>query len=147
MGKANAGDEVVKTETVEMPIPKKVNQINKKFTNISKDSSLFQTKSNEEILSKVDGAVALTSYFSGDFQELDEKCHSMMEKTSTRHKNGLHVLYRCTVCGKEDVNQNLKSHIEINHLEGVSIPCNLCEKTFRSRKYMHAHNSRHHKSL
>ena len=144
MGKANAGDEVVKTETVEMPISKKVNQINKKFTNISKDSSVFQTKSNEEILSKVDGAVALTSYFSGDFQELDEKCHSMMEKTSNRHTNG-QLLCRCKICGKEDRDTNLKNHIEINHLEGVSIPCNFCEKTFRSRHSQTMHIGRNHK--
>ena len=150
MGKAN-GDEVIETETVKMPFPKKANQIHKKVTNISKDPGLFQTSSSEKILSKefdeFDRKVALTSYFSGDFPELDEKCHSMMEKTSNKHTNGLQVLYRCKVCGKEDVNQNLKSHIEINHLEGVSIPCNFCEKTFRSRKSVYMHNYHMHKSL
>ena len=150
MGKSNADDEVVQPETVKMPAPRKANQSHKKVTNISRDPSLFQNSSNEKMWSKepdFDRTVALTSYFSGDFLELDKKCHSMMEKTSTRHKNGLHVLYRCTVCGKEDVNQNLKSHIEINHLDGVSIPCNLCEKTFRSRKSMYRHNREIHKSV
>ena len=127
MGQTN-GEEVIPTETVQLHVPKKVNQIDKKVTNISKDSSVFQTNSNEK--SKVDRAIALTSYFSGDFQELDEKCHAMMEKTSNKHTNG-QFLRRCKICGKEDREANLKVHIEGNHLEGVSIPCNSCEKNFR----------------
>ena len=131
MGKANAGDEVIQTETIKIPVPKKSNKIHKKM---AKASGLFQTNSNEEILNNeldtVDRAVALTSCFSGDLQEIDEKCYSMMEKTLNKQTSGL-PLYRCKVCGKEEINRNLKSHIEANHLEGVSIPCNFCEKTFR----------------
>ena len=119
MGKAN-GDELTQTETAKMPLPRKVNQSHEKVTNISQDPGLFQTSSNEKILNKeidkFDPIVALTSYFSGDLTELDKKCHSMMEKTSNKHTNGVQVLYRCKVCGKEDVNQNLKSHIEIKHI-------------------------------
>ena len=132
-------------------LPKKFNQINKKVTNTPKDQSFFQTNSREGILSdgqdKFDNTVALTGYFSsGDLQELDQKCYSMMEKTSNKHTNGL-VLYRCKVCGKEDINQNIKQHIEAHHLEGISIPCNYCEKTFRSRKAMFCHKKSYHKSL
>ena len=149
MGKAD-GEEKIPTETVEM-LPKKFNQINKKVTNTQEDQSLFQTNSKEGILSdgqdKFDNTVALTGYFSsGDLQELDQKCYSMMEKTSNKHTNG-HVLYRCKVCGKEDMNQNIKNHIEVHHLEGVSIPCNYCEKTFRSRKAIFSHKQSYHKSL
>ena len=121
---------------------KKANQIQKKEANISKSSGLFQTNLSTE-LDQVDMAVALTSYFSGNMQELDEKCYSRMEKTSNRHANG-QSLYRCKVCGKEEIKLNMKSHIEANHLEGVSIPCNLCEKTFRSRPSLNMHNRRNH---
>ena len=42
---------------------------------------------------------------------------------------------KCTICGKEnagrDRKRNLEKHIE-THLEGLSYPCQLCGKTFRS---------------
>ena len=148
MGKAYDYDE----ERAEISVPKKEHLIHKKVTNIAKDPGLF---SNERILSKeLDKSartVALSSFFGGDLknlildpdQELNEKCHSMMEKTSNKHTNGLNVLYRCKECGKEDRNHNLKSHIEANHLE-VSIPCNFCEKNFRSRKMMKNHEIKEH---
>jgi len=47
----------------------------------------------------------------------------------------------CTVCGKEGKLSQIKDHIEAKHLEGVSIPCNYCEKTFRSRRRMSYHKS------
>ena len=88
--------------------------------------------------------VALASNFSsGDLQELDEKCISMMEKASRRNAHKM-PLYRCKVCGKEDINGTLKRHIEANHLE-VSMQCNFCEKTFRSRHSLGEHTRRNHK--
>ena len=67
---------------------------------------------------------------SSDMQKLDEKLNSMMEKTSRRNSDG-RPIYVCKLCGKEAKNQHIKNHIEYKHLEGVSIPCNLCEMTFR----------------
>ena len=64
------------------------------------------------------------------FQELDEKCNAMMEKTDKRQANGF-PLYLCKVCGKEEIKSAIVKHIENKHLEGVSIPCNICEKVFR----------------
>ena len=146
VGKAN-GDEVTQTEPVKMP--KKANQIYKKEATISK-SGLLQTTFNGDILSndldKVERTVALTSYFSGDLQELDEKCYSMMEKTTKKQARGF-PLYSCKVCGKEAINEHMKSHIEANHLEGVSIPCNFCEKKFRSRNSLANHKRQKHTSI
>ena len=90
------------------------------------------------------GTVALPSQFSGDLQQLNSQSTSMMVKTSTKTSSG-HPLYRCTVCGKEGKSYNLRNHIEVNHLEGVSIPCNLCEKTFRCTKSLGNHNNSNHK--
>ena len=138
-----SGGEVTQSEPVKMPVPKKATQIHKTGANVS---GLFQTNFNRDISSndpdKVDRTVALTSHFSGDLQELDEKCNSMMEKTSRKKENG-NILYRCKVCGKEAINGDLKKHVEANHLEGVSIPCNDCEKTFRSRKTLKYHLKEH----
>ena len=138
------GDEMIETGPIKMP--KEANLSHRQDSNMSDSPGLVQMNFSKEIssneLEKVERNVALRSFFSGDLQELDEKCNSMMEKTSKRKENG-HLLYRCQVCGKEAINGDLKSHIESNHLDGFSIPCNLCEKTFRSRKSLGKHNSCH----
>ena len=68
---------------------------------------------------------------------------NLMEKTSKKNENG-NLLHRCKVCGNEAINTHMKTHIEANHLEGVVIPCNLCESTFRSRHSLNMHNRRNH---
>ena len=89
------------------------------------------------------GTVAIMKNYLGDFQELEDQTMSMMEKTSRKNPRG-QPFYICKVCGKEDINGNLKTHIEANHLEGVSIPCNNCEKTFRCKKSLGTHIRRNH---
>ena len=90
------------------------------------------------------GTVALRSNFSGDIQELDNKIDSMMVKTSNKDARG-DFLHMCTLCGKEANKSHLKNHIEANHLEGISVPCNLCEKTFRSRNALSFHKHSNHR--
>ena len=118
----------------------KKNRLLNSNPSMSKAPHVSRNEANGEFsnTSQDDKTVALTSYFSGNMQELDEKCNSMMEKTFKKMANGLPI-YKCISCGKEGISGNLKEHIEINHLKGVSIPCNLCEKTFRSRKTMRQH--------
>ena len=143
MGKADYG-EMVQTETVEMPVPKKENQVHKKEANISQSSGLFQ-KSKTDDRDDISNTVALSSYFSGNIMlELDKKCNLMMEKTSKKRENSTQPLYMCTVCGKEAAISHLKKHIEANHLEGVLVPCNSCDKTFRSRASLTMHMRRNH---
>ena len=89
--------------------------------------------------------VALKSNFHGDLQELDEKVISMMEKTDNKNVHG-QPIYQCTLCGKEGKNGQLKNHIEANHLEGVSIPCNLCQIMFRSKRGLTTHIYENHRN-
>ena len=90
------------------------------------------------------GTVALANTFSGDLQEIENQTNSMMEKISKKI-NGKQ-LYKCTLCGKESEHKtNIKNHIEAKHLEGISIPCDLCEKTFRSRNSLANHKHVYHK--
>ena len=63
---------------------------------------------------------------------LEEMIKSMMEKSQNRIANGSRFADVCKVCGKEGFGRNIKDHIEANHLEGIVIPCSLCNKTFRS---------------
>ena len=60
-------------------------------------------------------------------------------------KNGVRARL-CKVCGKEGSMQNIMSHIEANHISGISIPCDLCEKHFMSRYSLRIHKSRDHRN-
>ena len=51
----------------------------------------------------------------------------------------------CKVCGKEDKVTNIISHIEGNHLEGISIPCDHCDKAFGARDNLRKHKAKYHK--
>ena len=129
MGKSS-NDEAIQTQT-EIHFQEKESKI----------KNYKQTKSKPR--GQEERTVALTSYFSENFPELDKKCISMMEKTPKTSPNGL-PLYRCERCGKEAIIGNLKNHIEANHLEGISIPCNFCEKTFRARQALKKHMDKNH---
>ena len=84
----------------------------------------------------------LTSSFSEDFLELDGQIESMMTKGQNSMTYGSRSVITsvCAVCGKEGQTRNIKDHIEAKHIEGVAIPCNACDKTFRTRNSL-----RHHK--
>ena len=76
---------------------------------------------------------------SSEMSELQDKINEHLE----RCEDGK---FRCTICGKTATEKiQIEYHIEGLHLEGVSIPCPLCEKTFRSRNSMREHKSRIHK--
>ena len=87
--------------------------------------------------------VAIPSNFSGDLDELEERVKSMMEKSQNRIANGREFALQCKVCGKEGHGTNIKDHIEANHLEGIVIPCNLCDKAFRSRAGFRQHKHKY----
>ena len=55
---------------------------------------------------------------------------------------GMNKSYVCQVCGKEGQWSNIRDHIEMNHLEGISIPCNICNKIYWSRKTLSIHKSK-----
>jgi len=105
-----------------------------------KDSLMNEQKVVEP---QFDGTVAVTSFAMygdiNDMQVLDQKVRSLMQKSQHLNKNGIGRAEMCTVCGKEGDQRNIKDHIESKHLEGVSIPCNHCEKTFRTRNGLRSH--------
>ena len=111
-----------------------------KSSSRSKSNVTEQTNAHEN--ETFTGTVALASDFSADLHDLDVKVNSMMEKTSRKNIHRL-PLFRCTVCGKEAINGDLKKHIEANHLEGVSIPCYLCQHIARSTRGLQKHKTRH----
>ena len=92
---------------------------------------------NTEPTSQKPGNKTKTVATQGDnaLKDLDEQVRSMMEKSqnlvSSERKRKADI---CKVCGKEGEGAVIMNHIEANHLVGISIPCNKCEATFRSRK-------------
>ena len=92
-------------------------------------------------------ALPKTSIMSADLQELDETVKTMMEISENMIQEEIRQKRAkiCKPCGKEGPSTNIKQHIEANHLEGVSLPCNLCDKILRSRKVLRMHISRNHK--
>ena len=137
LGGKTEGCAIIQREDVK--VSKKVTRVEKKeAANVLKSSSFSdqsessfdeQTFANE--LDLISGlSKALTNPVSKDVQELEEKCKSMMEKTVKKQANGF-PLYMCKVCGKEEIKSGITKHIEAKHVEGLSLPCNVCEKTFR----------------
>ena len=109
---------------------------------------------NVNALQKSSSALAIPNQFSDDLQELDEKVKSLMEKTENkipngqRNKNGTPMLrssFICKLCGKEGVSHHIRDHIEANHLEGIALPCEHCDKVFSARINLNQHKNRVHK--
>ena len=52
----------------------------------------------------------------------------------------------CNVCNVKEGRVNVISyHIEANHLEGISVVCGVCDKTFSSRFVLSVHKNKFHK--
>ena len=96
-------------------------------------------------------AVAITNQFT-DLAALDQKVKSMMERSQNMIQAGTRgdgtpkrqTAFICKVCGKEGLPRHIRDHIEANHLEGISILCEHCGKTFSARVNLSMHKSRVH---
>ena len=60
-----------------------------------------------------------------------------METSQNRLPNGPGRAKICKVCGKEGQSMGIRDHIEANHLEGVSLPCNVCGQKVLCNKLSH----------
>ena len=137
MGKTD--EKVQDFELEEKYLPSRFSPAMNTKRNIPKTPS----KSSKIINPGENQTLAIAGNLSGDLDELEERVKSMMEKSENKIASGLQLAYRCKVCGKEGHGRNIKDHIEANHLEGIAIPCNHCEKTFRSRNSFKLHNRQH----
>ena len=80
--------------------------------------------------------------FSGKLEELDIKIKAMIGRGENMILKGSAMIkvYVCQVCGKEGASTTqIRDHIEANHIEVISIPCNSCQKAFRSRNAFRQH--------
>ena len=142
MGKSD--EKVQYFEVDEKYVPRKVSPVN--ASSQLKEGSIKKTCSKIQNTGQK-GTLAIPGLnFYGDFVELEERVKSMMEKSENNYANQGRKADRCKVCGKEGMSNAIKDHIEANHLEGVVIPCNLCDNTFRSRDSLRQHHKRQHKN-
>ena len=128
-------------------------ELNPKPTN-NKPQEPFETSPAQNIheTEDVSKAIAVSNQFSSDMQALDEKVKSMMERSQNmmpagKRANGAakrKTAFICKVCGKECIFTNIKNHIEANHVEGISLPCDYCDKVFSARTYLRKHKSKFH---
>ena len=113
------------------------------------DQSVVETFEQEDhFAANQEKSVSLTNpKISVNIEELDETIKSMMtrgEKITTGSQAGAWTRI-CVICEKEGLLTNIKDHIEANHIEGISHPCNQCAKTFRSRHLLRHHHISCHK--
>ena len=72
------------------------------------------------------------------FQEIDKKIKPLIIKYENRRG------FSCKVCDRNGDSGTIKDHIEAKHLEGISLPCNLCNIMLKSRSSLKMHKRRHH---
>ena len=98
------------------------------------------TQQSQNLQTNNERRISIPNFVSGDLQELDEKVKSMMETSENLAPSGKNRAAKiCKMCGKEGHPMAIRDHIEANHLEGVSLPCNVCGKDFRSRIILRRH--------
>ena len=132
------------------PIPQKMNpkpfleRERSSLISVQNETGLNQRKDAQSPSQQmnIERRIAIPNFVSGDFKDLDEKVKSMMEKSQYFIASGKERANICKVWGKEGAGIAIRDHIEANHLDGVSLPCNVCEKTFRSRLRLRQHKCR-----
>ena len=76
-----------------------------------------------------------TALVSLEAHQLDEQIKSMMTRTEKKMTSGntSKAVFACNQCGKEGQWQNIKTHIEANHIaSNLSYSCDICGKISRS---------------
>ena len=97
-------------------------------------------QNTQEISKHKEDNIKDLSNLSQVFEDLDNAIRPMMEKTNKKlaHLKGKRV-FKCKVCGKESRAYQIKNHIEAKHLGRVIIPCDHCDKIFRTRSALYYH--------
>ena len=79
-----------------------------------------------------------------ELHELDQQIRSMMTTTDDKTTNNQGLVAICNICGKRKPLKSMPSHIEANHITGVSHACDTCGKVSRSRNALSTHKLNNH---
>ena len=66
---------------------------------------------------------------------INEVLDTMMER--------IDGIWTCNVCGKTNKNKGDNRRHAETHIDGMSHPCNICDKKFRSSNVLRTHKYRH----
>ena len=141
MGKEESALEDPQIDDFKIPLP----TLDEPTCKQEKDISKQQHPPSSTKLGEAKEMVRARKEISEGLREMERQTHLKMEKTSRTTSSG--PIFKCKVCGKEGRNAQLKAHIQANHSEGFSIPCNFCEKTFRSKCSLKGHKSEKEKKI
>ena len=97
-------------------------------------------KTEKEVLKprKLSTSKLVTNNSDISTKEIDEKLSEYIVK-------GEGGVYTCEYCGKTARDSfNMRRHVE-THMEGLSFPCQSCDKIFRSRHSLATHKSKYHR--
>ena len=127
------------------------NKLVRKSTTHNLQKFSFKHDMNDREMASTE--LAIFSLDNGDLQALDALVKSMMVRstnmvTSGNQANGtlrLTTASICKVCGQEGRPTHIQDHIEANHVEGMSISCDFCEKAFSGRASYRKHRAKFHK--
>ena len=148
-GLSGGTEENVAQTTTNTPIPKNVckNPKPQNHQTIQDDNFKINTMSNiytpEKDETEVKALVVSNFSFAGELHELDEKIKTMMALGQNMTHDGKQTATVCQVCGKEGYRTQIRDHIEANHIDGLVVPCNSCDKTYRSRNALRVHQYNH----
>ena len=115
----------------------------------NKLETLNQPKRNDNIKSKTkDTSLALIPVDNGTLSVIadtsTEDIKATLESMMERVDDGDYK-WRCTVCGKKSARKDhSRTHAE-THIEGLSYPCNHCDKVSRSTSALAVHISSYHR--
>ena len=70
--------------------------------------------------------------------ELEIQINQMMERSEK--------VWKCKVCGKRSIKQDIKVHVE-THIDGLVFSCQICNKTSTTRGSLQYHISNYHSGL
>ena len=130
------------TKTKNVQLPKK-NHVDTNFGNSTTDLRNIKLEETTNLFNRIETTKDNYDYM----QNLDKNIQSLMAKSDLiiRVAGIPRKAYTCTICGKEGQGRNIKNHIETHHMEGISIPCNFCDESFKSRMSLFSHMRKAHK--
>ena len=122
------------------PNSKSASKKNPLTKNVSYENGLAVHGEGEKALALIDETTNNT-----DVESLDKQVKSMMTFSENTDLRGRKKRI-CKICGKEGSMQYIMDHIEVHHITGISIPCELCGKVSKSRNRLRAHKSDYHRN-
>ena len=141
------------TETEAEVSPKQTKQKSEakspKYRTIAEQFTIHKYVFNENELVQEESEKALAladeATNSSDVEILNQQVKSMMTFSEKANPHGQGRARICKVCGKEGGMRDIMNHIEAHHIAGISIPCGLCGKVFRTRCAKTQHKSKYHR--